>query len=270
MARPTLLPPNGDSILRALARPVATEPAQARLQRLIVERNLQPGDRLPSEAELAVTLGGSRRTAREALRSLEALGLVEGRAGSGWYVRPFEVPAAARAFASSLAFHPRALLDLLRVRRAAEADVAAELAGHLSARDLAALEDLVARMRWRAERGEQFAAEDGEFHRRLLACGGNLVALTLVDLYLHVVDEMYRRGLPTPAAADRPGIAAAHSQILAALRAGGGVAVARETRDHHGQAEQRIRLWMEARGERGAPGAAAREAVQAALLWPGR
>src|SRR5215218_4459967 len=115
MARPTRFPPDGEAILQALARPVATEPAQARLQRLMVERNLQPGDRLPSEAELAVVLGGSRRTAREALRSLEALGLVEARAGSGWYVRPFEVPAAVRAFAHSLTFHPRALLDLLRV-----------------------------------------------------------------------------------------------------------------------------------------------------------
>jgi DNA-binding FadR family transcriptional regulator len=270
MARPTLLPPDGDSILQALARPVATEPAQARLQRLIVERSYQPGDRLPSESELAVALGGSRRTAREALRSLEALGLVASRAGSGWYVRPFEVPAAARAFAHSLTFHPRALLDLLRVRRAAEADVAAELAGHLSGRDLAALEDLVARMRWRAARGEQFAAEDGEFHRRILACSGNLVALTLVDLYLDVVDEMYRHGLPTPAPADRPAIAAAHGLILDALRTGDGAAAARETRDHHGQAEQRILRWMEGRGERGGGGAAAREAVQAALLWPGR
>ncbi|MGH3449593.1 MAG: FadR/GntR family transcriptional regulator, partial [Haloechinothrix sp.] len=69
--------------IRALAR---VDTAEARIRRYIVESALQPGDRLPSEAELAATLGSSRVVIREALGMLEALGVLEARVGSGWFV----------------------------------------------------------------------------------------------------------------------------------------------------------------------------------------
>src|SRR5215218_1267208 len=78
--------------------PIGREPAglQTAIRRYIVERGLRPGDRLPSEAELAAALGNSRLIVREALRALDAVGILESRAGSGWFVRPFDVAAAAR------------------------------------------------------------------------------------------------------------------------------------------------------------------------------
>src|SRR5687768_17072603 len=111
---------------------LTAEGAEASLRRYMVEKGLRPGDRLPSEADLCVTMGRSRMLIREALRSLEALGLLEARAGSGWYVRAFDVAAATQVFARSLAFHPRAVLEVMAVRRSAEADTAAALAGRLS------------------------------------------------------------------------------------------------------------------------------------------
>ena len=116
------------------------------------------------------------------------------------------------------------MLDLLAVRRAAEGDLVASLAGRLSERDLAVLEDLAQRMEWRAGRGEVFPTEDGEFHRRLLAHSGNLVALALVDLYMGVVQEMYEHGLPRPDGEELPRSAEAHGEIVAALRRGDGPA----------------------------------------------
>ena len=98
------------------------ETAEARLRRYIVEHGLAPVTE-PSEAELATALGSSRVVVREALRALEAVGLLESRAGSGWYLLGFDVSIAARTFARSLAFHPNILLDLLAVRRSMEADL---------------------------------------------------------------------------------------------------------------------------------------------------
>ncbi|HVG98204.1 MAG TPA: FCD domain-containing protein [Chloroflexota bacterium] len=251
----------------------AREPAglQTAIRRYIVEHGLQPGDRLPSEAELAAALGNSRLIVREALRALDAVGVLESRAGSGWFVRRFDVAAAARIFAQSLAFHHRALLDLLAVRRAAESRLVGTLVGTLAEADLAVLEELADRMRWRAGRGEVFAAEDAEFHRRLLACTGNLVALALADLYLNVVREMYQRGLPRPEGEELPAAAAAHGDIVAALRRGDGAEAARVMDAHHDLSEKRIRAWMErqAGGADAAGAGAVRDAVQAALLWPG-
>ncbi|MFC0297301.1 FadR/GntR family transcriptional regulator [Geobacillus jurassicus] len=57
------------------------------IRRIIVEDNLAPGDKLPSERELAERLGVGRSSVREALRALEFLGLIETRRGEGTYMR---------------------------------------------------------------------------------------------------------------------------------------------------------------------------------------
>src|SRR5437868_4206273 len=57
------------------------------LEALIIERRLQPGDRLPAERELARQFGVSRTVIREAVRSLAAKGMLEVRSGSGTIVR---------------------------------------------------------------------------------------------------------------------------------------------------------------------------------------
>jgi DNA-binding FadR family transcriptional regulator len=262
---------SSEVLLAALRRPVGPEAVEAQVRRYIVERGLGPGDRLPSEVDLSATLGSSRLVIREALRALEAVGILGSRAGSGWFVRPFQVASAARAFAHSLAFHPQALLDLLAVRRAAEADLVASLAGRLGPSDLAALDELADRMRWRASRQEIFHAEDGEFHRRVLACTGNQVALALADLYLGLVEEMYQRGLARPAAEDLASIAEAHAAIVAALRAGDGAEASRRTREHHSSAQTRITAWLAAQEAQPDQGDAHgyQAALYAALLWPG-
>ena len=56
---------------------------QSRLKHHILQNKLRPGDKLPSEDTLATQLGVSRMAVREALRSLEALGLIESRRGVG-------------------------------------------------------------------------------------------------------------------------------------------------------------------------------------------
>jgi len=59
------------------------------IHRMIEEAGLQPGDRLPSERELAERLQVGRSSVREALRALELLGLIETRRGEGTFMKPF-------------------------------------------------------------------------------------------------------------------------------------------------------------------------------------
>lgn len=265
------VPSAAEAIFRSLIRPPPApgEAAEAELRRYIIEHNLQPGDKLPSEAELAQGLGSSRLVVREALSSLEALGLLDSRAGSGWYVRPFDVAAAARIFAGSLAFHPRPLLDLLEVRRSVEADVAAKAAEALTPHDLAVLDALVDRMRWRAARCDPFVAEDSEFHRRIAAASGNLVALALVDLYWRVVEAAYASGLPHLGAAELPPAAEEHAELLEALRRARRPEVLRAARAHHDRGQRSIIAWLAAQetGSTANDTNAIQAAVQAALLW---
>ncbi len=68
-----------DSVPRAKLRDLVAE----RLKAFIVERNLQPGDRLPTESELAARFGVSRLSLREATKSLGFLGILEATPGRG-------------------------------------------------------------------------------------------------------------------------------------------------------------------------------------------
>lgn len=56
------------------------------LRDMIRQEKIRPGDRIPSERELAETLQVGRSTIREALRSLELLGLIETRRGEGTFL----------------------------------------------------------------------------------------------------------------------------------------------------------------------------------------
>jgi DNA-binding FadR family transcriptional regulator len=63
-----------------------TDSTARRVAEMISSGSFRPGDRLPPERELATTLGVSRGALREALRTLESVGLLQARVGSGRYV----------------------------------------------------------------------------------------------------------------------------------------------------------------------------------------
>lgn len=261
---------SGEELFRELVNPRTVEPAEALLRRYIVERGLQPGDRLPSEHELAAAMRGSRVVVRKALHGLEALGLIESRVGSGWYIRAFDVSHTSRALSRSLAFHPSAVLELLDVWRPAEAELVRTLPKRLQEADFDALDRLVAQMRLRAAAGEPFYEDDGTFHRRIVAASGNRFALALVDMYWNLKSGLYQGGFPRHAADHAPEIAEAHGELVRALRAGDGDSVRELMREHHDETEKRFRAWLESHGSDATSenGTAIQATVRAALLGP--
>jgi len=72
--------------LRPVARTSLSEEIIAQIMDLIQRNVLRPGDRLPPERELCKRFGVGRSSLREALRSLSAMGVVEGRVGEGTFV----------------------------------------------------------------------------------------------------------------------------------------------------------------------------------------
>ena len=71
--------------LRPVARTSLSEEIMAQIMDLIGHSVLRPGDRLPPERELCKRFGVGRSSLREALRSLSAMGVVEGRVGAVSY-----------------------------------------------------------------------------------------------------------------------------------------------------------------------------------------
>ena len=100
----------------------------------VVERNMAPGDRLPGEAELMARFGMAKGTIREAMRILEAQGLIETRTGPAAAVFVGEVTAdrAKALLANYFYFKDISISDIYQLRRALEPELAASLAGQLT------------------------------------------------------------------------------------------------------------------------------------------
>lgn len=149
------------------------------LERLALDE-LRPGDALPSEGELARTLSISRLTVREAVRSLEARGLVELRKGRRPTVREPNGSLAGDYFRTAIRRDATALFELLEVRLALEVRIASLAANNASRAALAAMTSAIDGMRDASDE-EQFHDADVRFHEALAVGSGNGMLTQLIE-----------------------------------------------------------------------------------------
>ena len=116
------------------------------LRREISTGKLVIGDRLPNERELAQQFGVSQPTIREAVRALDAMGLIEVRHGSGAYVRGDGAFLVRAGLETMMQIEQLGLLELLEVRGTLGRQSAVLAASHATAVDLAAMEAAYARI----------------------------------------------------------------------------------------------------------------------------
>ena len=143
---------------------------------------LAPGERLPSERELARRLEVGRASVREAIAALQVAGMVETRPGSGSFV-------AARPPERTRDAHDASPSDLLEARALLEPAVA-RLAAQRGRPDAEA-ERLLTEMETAAERGDRAGWNDSDrrFHRRIAALTDNPVLAELADHIAAVMDQ---------------------------------------------------------------------------------
>ncbi len=172
-----------------------------RLGAAIARGELLPGAVLDPEA-LATGHGVSRTVVREALRTLETLGLVAARQRVGTVVQPVgawnllhpDVIAWREAGADALV----QLRELTRLREAVEPAAAELAAEHAGAEQLARLHDAVERMRAAAAADDvaAFAAADADFHALIVTASGSAVLAQLLGTLGAALRSRYAHGLP--------------------------------------------------------------------------
>jgi DNA-binding FadR family transcriptional regulator len=194
---------------------------QEAIKRLIVDRGLAPGTLLPTEAELMQQLDVSRHPLREAMKALEALGIVDIRHGYGTYVGsvPLSALEAGLAFRSALSMQGdhADIHNLLEVRQVLEAGLVRRVLDAHDLLDFAGLEATVAGMEREAEQGRYAPELDWTFHETLYRPLGNQLVLDLLQVFWRVFNALDEQ---LPRAAETPQVTARwHRQILDALRA---------------------------------------------------
>lgn len=166
---------------------------QDQLIDLIVELDLDPGEVLPPEPELMRTLGVSRNSVREALKGLQAFGIVDIRHGYGTYVGTAQL----RSLAPGLLFHtrlavrrdnPRGLLDIVEVRALLESGLIRRAALELDEADLDRLRAELDALEADGDAGR--AGHDRRFHELLYEPLGNALVLQLIALFWDVYRQV--------------------------------------------------------------------------------
>jgi DNA-binding FadR family transcriptional regulator len=211
----------------------AAEVQQA-IKEMIVERRLAAGDPLPTETELMEELGISRNSVREALKALQAVGIVDIRHGFGMFVGRMSLT----GLVDELAFHSRITLQdgrnhlghLVEIREILESGLVQRLIDRHREADLAPVAEVMAQMEAEAAAGLVSPETDRLFHDVLYRPLNNPLVGQLLgafwDVYHQLRDEI---GTPDETPAD---VARRHRDIHAAVAAGDKAAAAAAMQAH--------------------------------------
>jgi GntR family transcriptional regulator, transcriptional repressor for pyruvate dehydrogenase complex len=185
----------------AFMEPVVRESVIDIVTQRIVEhvrsRSLRPGDRLPSEKELAQELQVSRASIREAVRSLVATGLLEQQHGLGTFVaRPTLLTLLAHGPFPSLLSSIHELEDYFQTRRVLEPEMVAIAALRATPADLEAMETAFEAMECEAAEGNLDPQPLRSFHDALLQATGNQVMIELLGPINQLMSQMQREIVP--------------------------------------------------------------------------
>ena len=206
---------------------------QQRIVALIHERGLEAGAPVPTEPQLMEIFDASRNTVREAVRALQALGIVEIRHGYGTFVGKASLDVLTPSLAFWARSRPggkiRALHDLVEVRELIETGLIGQVAKDASDTRLAALDALVTGM-------EHDPEADRAFHALLYETSGNELVLQLIGLFWDVYHEL-ELVLDPPEPTE---IVTNHRRIVAALRAQDPAAAQESMRRHFRDVKTRI------------------------------
>lgn len=169
------------------------EQVLSQIEQKILDGSLRAGEKLPSERELVTALGVSRTSVREALRALEAMGIIEARTGSGQnagaMVTDKSTPALTNLLRLHLALARISLADLVEIRVQLERNAARAAASARTLDDIRQLTDLVGAMRSAGSEYQDFNALDTEFHVSIARISGNALAADLMQALRGAVES---------------------------------------------------------------------------------
>ncbi|CAN5469803.1 FadR/GntR family transcriptional regulator [soil metagenome] len=206
---------------RAQMRPVDRKPiyeqVSDRLREFIDVNQLQPGDRLMAERELAAQLSVGRSSIREAITALRAQGLVDVRHGDGIYLlrRPEDlISSLAAELVETHVDHPY----IWETRQALETQCARLAASRATPEDLAEIDESLELMAAEIKDGKAGLEGDRRFHLGVATASHNPILIQLLTGIRGSLDRtsetsLTRSGQPAKSLRD-------HQAILAAIRAG--------------------------------------------------
>ncbi len=217
--------------LRAIERASVKDQTLEQLKKYILSGVVPLGERLPSERALAEALGVGRYSVREALKALEAVGLVESRVGEGAFLTAKTGLSFGRILGLSLAAWGGAFVEILDARKMIEVETARAAARNATPAQLRRIEDELRLMQANMDDSPAYLKADLNFHRRVGEASGNAIISQFVSNLVDLLEEVMQqtRSDSLPALAEGSGT---HASIYAAIARGDADSASQLMREH--------------------------------------
>lgn len=242
--------PDLEPVTHRNPEPISSEVTR-RLLDYLISGQVQPGARLPSERQLAETLGVGRSHVRQAIKSLTVLGLVDARQGDGTYLKRTDSPLLPLAIEWGLLLGAKRSQDLVEAR----AELEVLLAG-LSAerRDGASLEEMrlhLGTMRT-TDDNDTFVRADVDFHLEIARSTGNQPLYQIMKSIRSLMEVWIQRVAYAPGT--RPATWTEHAQVFEAIEARDADAARQAMVSHMEGAADRLQVTLDVEGREATSG----------------
>jgi DNA-binding FadR family transcriptional regulator len=200
------------------------------IRTLISEGKLKSGDRLPPERELAERFKVSRPSVREALRTLESMGLIEIRLGEGTFVREISVDSLIEPLALVILTQREAVGELFEARRLLEPPIAGLAARRSTKDEIQEMERILEEQARDVAAGRTGLAQDAAFHAAIASSAHNRAITRIVHALIDLLTQSREESLQIPGRPRRSH--QDHRRILKAIQRRDAASAERTMLDH--------------------------------------
>jgi len=226
---------------QSLRGPVLYTAIRDYIKQYILEHDLKPGDSLPPEGQLVEDLGVGRSSVREAVKSLQSVGIVDVRQGDGLYVRELNFDPMLEAFLFGMQFDPDTLAELLQIRIWLEVAVIGDAVEHIGTDEITKLEALLATWEQRIQAGEEYSDLDESFHEIIYGVLDNQSLMKLFSAFWISFTSLENEITHDP---DPEAVISFHRSILEAIKTRDPGLVRKQLSQHFDHIKERVKHYL--------------------------
>ena len=218
------------------------------IKELVKEGKVEFGGRLPSERELMATLGMSRNSIREALRTLENMGLIESRQGQGNFLVNHMGKSLSSVFSMLLFTRESDYIEISQLRRFIEIGAFLLAARNASEQDKEILRDILEQID--AASGQERVALDKQFHDELIRISGNHLLSILNEALSGMFETVIYDLALNIAPQDWDKLNDCHKRVYQCLLDSDVQGGMKSIRDHYNIIDQDIERWKDGKADK--------------------
>jgi GntR family transcriptional regulator, transcriptional repressor for pyruvate dehydrogenase complex len=202
--------------LQPINRTLVVDEVVDRLINIVIKENLKPGDKLPTERELAARLSIGRSSLREAIKTLCAVGALEVKRGSGIYVGYCDTSILAKPLAWSLILSQSSVDQAIEARSVIEVALAGWAAERRTDADLADMGLLLEKLEKNEDDRDAYVEYDLQFHFAIAKAAKNSMIFQVFNIFQQLLRVWMATTYQETKGAKNS--MAAHRQLFEAIR----------------------------------------------------